>query len=86
MADRIRQTRVRAFADTLKRLSTHRGGTCPIIDLLSDLRRWCDACGYDFGELDRLAYRRYLHERAPIAVMAVRDKTAKSAKPSRRHA
>jgi len=34
-----------------------------ITDLLADLRHLCDGLGFDFGELDRAAFRHYAVER-----------------------
>jgi hypothetical protein len=33
-----------------------------VIDLLTDIRHWCDANGHAFHELDRIAYEHYLAE------------------------
>jgi hypothetical protein len=33
-----------------------------LIDLLADMRHWCDRHGEDFASLDRLAYNHYLTE------------------------
>ena len=33
-----------------------------LIDLLADIRHWCDRHGEDFARLDRLAYDHYLTE------------------------
>lgn len=33
-----------------------------VIDLLANLRHYCDQCQFDFAKLDRLAYRHYVVE------------------------
>jgi hypothetical protein len=33
-----------------------------VIDLLANLRHYCDQCRFDFAKLDRLAYRHYVVE------------------------
>lgn len=33
-----------------------------VIDILADLRHWCDKRGWDFGDLDRSGYNHYLAE------------------------
>jgi hypothetical protein len=33
-----------------------------VIDLLAGIRHFCDGRGLDFGQVDRLAYGRYLKE------------------------
>ena len=37
---------------------------CLVIDLLANLRHFCDSCDLDFGKLDRVAYRHYSAEKA----------------------
>lgn len=34
-----------------------------VIDMLTDLRHLCDAKGWNFAELDRIAYRYYVPEK-----------------------
>jgi hypothetical protein len=36
-----------------------------VIDLLADLRHWCDAQERDYAEFDRIAYLHYLAEFGP---------------------
>lgn len=33
-----------------------------LVDLLSDLRHWCDGRGFDFAAADRMAYQHYREE------------------------
>lgn len=36
---------------------------CALIDLLADLRHYCDTRKWDFGDLDRTAYDHYCAEK-----------------------
>lgn len=62
------QTRAEAVEEAIH---THQGykrgdASCPeedVIDLLADLRHYCDREGLCLGDLDRMAHQHYLAER-----------------------
>jgi hypothetical protein len=56
------QERAKVLEKHLNKLFDPQGGRCNVIDMLTDLRHLCDARGWDFGELDRVAYDNYVPE------------------------
>lgn len=57
--------RARRAQDALNGGNYHEGSTddpTAVVDLLADLRHFCDARGLDFAELDMSAYSHYIKE------------------------
>ena len=65
MQGRIRPPLGAANVDVLRQhYPNAASGAGFVVQLLADLRHWCDANGYqDFGRLDKQAYEQYLQER-----------------------
>ena len=59
------QQRARVLRRLLARTYDPGKGADPenIADMLTDLRHLCDAKGWNFAELDRIAYRHYVPEK-----------------------
>ena len=55
----VRATRITKLIDYP---STHGDAEAAIVDLLADIRHWCDAEKARFAELDRTAYMHYSAE------------------------
>jgi hypothetical protein len=56
------RARARRIATILQTTNMYEPGLTGAIDLLSDLRHYCDSQGLDFGLCDRRAYDHYLAE------------------------
>jgi hypothetical protein len=62
------ERRVRAIARSIRTMyhwpapQSRDGSSTGIIDLLADIRHYCDAYELDFGKLDKTAYRHYTAE------------------------
>lgn len=62
MADNYNQDRVNRAELALADYGFKTEGDAAVIDLLTDLRHFCDARGYDLGNCDRIAHDHYLVE------------------------
>lgn len=57
------QERAKELEKILRRMFDPQAKEENVIDILSDLRHLCDMRGWDFGELDRIAYQHYVPEK-----------------------
>lgn len=60
------EKRVKAVEKALAAMPSYdkRDRDCNLIDLLANIRHYCDDNGLEFGHLDRIAYEHYLEEKA----------------------
>lgn len=62
------KARAKVLDTILKRLFDEYAEEENVVDMLTDLRHLCDAKGWEFGELDRIAYRHYIPENQEQAI------------------
>jgi hypothetical protein len=62
------KARAKALDKILKRVFDEYAEEENVVDMLTDLRHLCDAKGWEFGELDRIAYQHYLPENQEQAI------------------
>ena len=57
------QQRAKSLTTILTKTYDPHGAQENVTDMLTDLRHLCDVKGWDFADLDRQAYQRYLTEK-----------------------